>query len=64
MITPFRMAAAAGMKLVPHMSGGSLGYLDLVHFTLAGNNKMAKTMFDGLSDAWRKDPRLNCYDRR
>jgi L-alanine-DL-glutamate epimerase-like enolase superfamily enzyme len=27
-----RMAAAAGMKVVPHMSGGSLGYLDVVHF--------------------------------
>jgi len=27
-----RMAAAAGMTLVPHMSGGSLGYLDLTHF--------------------------------
>jgi len=27
-----RMAAAAGMSVVPHMSGGSLGYLDLTHF--------------------------------
>jgi L-alanine-DL-glutamate epimerase-like enolase superfamily enzyme len=27
-----RMAAAAGMTVVPHMSGGSLGYLDVVHF--------------------------------
>lgn len=27
-----RMAAAAGMSVVPHMSGGGLGYLDLVHF--------------------------------
>jgi L-alanine-DL-glutamate epimerase-like enolase superfamily enzyme len=27
-----RMAAAAGMTVVPHMSGGSLGYLDLTHF--------------------------------
>jgi L-alanine-DL-glutamate epimerase-like enolase superfamily enzyme len=27
-----RMAAAAGLSVVPHMSGGSLGYLDLVHF--------------------------------
>jgi len=27
-----RMAAAAGMKIVPHMSGGSLGYLEVVHF--------------------------------
>jgi L-alanine-DL-glutamate epimerase-like enolase superfamily enzyme len=27
-----RMAAAAGMQIVPHMSGGGLGYLDVVHF--------------------------------
>lgn len=27
-----RMAAAAGMHLIPHMSGGGLGYLDLVQF--------------------------------
>jgi L-alanine-DL-glutamate epimerase-like enolase superfamily enzyme len=27
-----RMAAAAGLLVVPHMSGGSLGYLDVVHF--------------------------------
>lgn len=27
-----RMAAAAGMSLVPHMSGGGLGYLDVVQF--------------------------------
>jgi L-alanine-DL-glutamate epimerase-like enolase superfamily enzyme len=27
-----RMAAAAGMTVVPHMSGGSLGYLDTTHF--------------------------------
>jgi L-alanine-DL-glutamate epimerase-like enolase superfamily enzyme len=27
-----RMAAAAGMAVVPHMSGGGLGYLDVVHF--------------------------------
>jgi L-alanine-DL-glutamate epimerase-like enolase superfamily enzyme len=27
-----RMSAAAGINLVPHMSGGSLGYLDVVHF--------------------------------
>lgn len=27
-----RMAAAAGMNLVPHMSGGGLGYLDVVQF--------------------------------
>ena len=27
-----RMAAAAKMQVVPHMSGGGLGYLDVVHF--------------------------------
>lgn len=27
-----RMAALAGMQVVPHMSGGGLGYLDVVHF--------------------------------
>ena len=27
-----RMAAAAGMQVVPHMSGGGLGYLDVVQF--------------------------------
>ena len=27
-----RMAAAAGMQVVPHMSDGGLGYLDVVHF--------------------------------
>src|SRR4029079_18821407 len=27
-----RMAGAAGRQAVPHMSGGGLGYLDVVHF--------------------------------
>ncbi len=27
-----RMAAAAGMPVVPHMSGGGLGYVDVIHF--------------------------------
>lgn len=27
-----RMAAVAGVPIVPHMSGGGLGYLDVVHF--------------------------------
>jgi L-alanine-DL-glutamate epimerase-like enolase superfamily enzyme len=27
-----RMAAAAGLSVVPHMSGGGLGYLDVIHF--------------------------------
>jgi lysophospholipase L1-like esterase len=39
-------------------------YLDLVHFTQAGNKRMAKIVFDGLSDTLRKDPQLKCYDRK
>jgi L-alanine-DL-glutamate epimerase-like enolase superfamily enzyme len=27
-----RMAAAAGIPVIPHMSGGGLGYMDVVHF--------------------------------
>jgi L-alanine-DL-glutamate epimerase-like enolase superfamily enzyme len=27
-----RMAAVAGMQVVPHMSGGGLGYLEVIHF--------------------------------
>ncbi len=27
-----RMAAKAGMSVVPHMSGGGLGYVEVVHF--------------------------------
>lgn len=27
-----RMAAAAGLPVIPHMSGGGLGYMDVVHF--------------------------------
>jgi len=27
-----RMAAAAGMQVVPHMSGGGLGYVEVIHF--------------------------------
>jgi L-alanine-DL-glutamate epimerase-like enolase superfamily enzyme len=27
-----RMAAAAGMQVVPHMSGGGLGYVDVIHY--------------------------------
>jgi L-alanine-DL-glutamate epimerase-like enolase superfamily enzyme len=26
------MAAAAGLTVVPHMSGGGLGYVDVVHY--------------------------------
>jgi L-alanine-DL-glutamate epimerase-like enolase superfamily enzyme len=33
-----RMASAAGMQVVPHMSGGGLGYLDVVHFASFTSN--------------------------
>src|SRR5258708_1369282 len=38
-------------------------YLDLVHFTQAGNDRMAQTMFDGLTDMLRNDPTLMCFSR-
>jgi peptidoglycan/LPS O-acetylase OafA/YrhL/lysophospholipase L1-like esterase len=51
---------------VPHLDGfwDDDLYLDLVHFTQAGNKKMAKIVFDGLTDTLRKDPQLKCYDRK
>ena len=51
---------------VPHLDGfwDDDLYLDLVHFTQAGNKRMAKIVFDGLADTLRKDPRLRCYDRK
>jgi L-alanine-DL-glutamate epimerase-like enolase superfamily enzyme len=33
-----RMAAAAGLPVVPHMSGGGLGFLDVVHFASFTSN--------------------------
>ena len=42
-----RMAAAAGMTVVPHMSGGSLGYLDVVHFASFTPNTGAYMEFKG-----------------
>jgi L-alanine-DL-glutamate epimerase-like enolase superfamily enzyme len=42
-----RMAAAAGMTVVPHMSGGSLGYLDVVHFASFTPNIGAYMEFKG-----------------
>jgi L-alanine-DL-glutamate epimerase-like enolase superfamily enzyme len=44
------MAAAAGMNLVPHMSGGSLGYLDVVHFASFTPNIGPYMEFKGNSD--------------
>lgn len=45
-----RMAAAAGMTLVPHMSGGGLGYLDLVHFASFTPNLGPHMEFKGNTD--------------
>lgn len=45
-----RMAAAAGMTVVPHMSGGSLGYLDVVHFASFTPNAGPFMEFKGNTD--------------
>lgn len=42
-----RMAAAVGMPVVPHMSGGGLGYLDVVHFASFTPNIGAFMEFKG-----------------
>ena len=44
------MSAAAGMMVVPHMSGGSLGYLDLVHFASFTPNIGPYMEFKGNAD--------------
>jgi L-alanine-DL-glutamate epimerase-like enolase superfamily enzyme len=45
-----RMAAAAGMTVVPHMSGGGLGYLDVVHFASFTPNIGPYQEFKGNTD--------------
>jgi L-alanine-DL-glutamate epimerase-like enolase superfamily enzyme len=45
-----RMAAAAGMTIVPHMSGGGLGYLDVVQFASFTPNIGAHMEFKGSTD--------------
>jgi L-alanine-DL-glutamate epimerase-like enolase superfamily enzyme len=45
-----RMCAAAGINLVPHMSGGSLGYLDVVHFASITPNIGPYMEFKGNTD--------------
>jgi L-alanine-DL-glutamate epimerase-like enolase superfamily enzyme len=45
-----RMAAAAGITVVPHMSGGSLGYLDVVHFASFTPNIGPYMEFKGNTD--------------
>ena len=42
-----RMAAAAGLSVVPHMSGGGLGYLDVIHFASFTPNAGAFMEFKG-----------------
>ena len=44
------MAAAAGLKVVPHMSGGGLGYLDLVQFASFTPNSGEFMEFKGNTD--------------
>lgn len=44
------MAAAAGMTVVPHMSGGSLGYLDVVQFASFTSNTGPFMEFKGNAD--------------
>lgn len=43
-----RMAAAVGKTCTPHMSGGGLGYLYMLHFVSALPNAMAHHEFKGL----------------
>jgi L-alanine-DL-glutamate epimerase-like enolase superfamily enzyme len=45
-----RMAAAAGMMVVPHMSGGGLGYLDVVHYASFTPNIGPYMEFKGNTD--------------
>lgn len=45
-----RMAAAAGLSVVPHMSGGGLGYLDVVHFASFTPNVGPFMEFKGETD--------------
>lgn len=45
-----RMAAAAGMQVVPHMSGGGLGYLDVVQFASFTPNVGPFMEFKGNAD--------------
>jgi L-alanine-DL-glutamate epimerase-like enolase superfamily enzyme len=45
-----RMAAAAGLKVVPHMSGGGLGYLDVVQFASFTPNSGEFMEFKGNAD--------------
>jgi L-alanine-DL-glutamate epimerase-like enolase superfamily enzyme len=45
-----RMAAAGGLTVVPHMSGGGLGYLDVVHFASFTPNIGPYMEFKGNTD--------------
>ena len=59
-----RMAAAAGLPVVPHMSGGGLGYLEVVHFASFTPNIGLFMEFKGNTDlpvACATSP-LKCQD--
>lgn len=45
-----RMAEAANMQVVPHMSGGGLGYLDVIHFASFTPNVGPFMEFKGNTD--------------
>jgi L-alanine-DL-glutamate epimerase-like enolase superfamily enzyme len=45
-----RMAEAANMQVVPHMSGGGLGYLDVIHFASFTSNVGPFMEFKGNTD--------------
>lgn len=45
-----RMAAAAGLSVVPHMSGGGLGYVDVVHYASFTPNIGPYMEFKGNTD--------------
>lgn len=59
-----RMAAAAGLTVVPHMSGGGLGYLDVVQFASFTPNIGPYMEFKGNTDlpVMCADSSLKCQD--
>lgn len=57
-----RMAAVAGLPVVPHMSGGGLGYLDVVYFASFTANIGPFMEFKGNTTVpvWAPDSSLRC----
>ncbi len=57
-----RMAALANLSVVPHMSGGGLGYLDVVHFASFTPNIGPYMEFKGNTTipVWAPDSSLRC----